>query len=203
MAYNRTFALDISWKTLLKDAGLEPERILRRAGLPDDPFLQKTRGLDTDEYIRFWNALEAETNDPAFPVPLIESISADIFDPPLFAALCSSNMMQAVQRLARYKQLIAPMVLETTVDQNGNLTVHRAGFLRRISRCFCRWQSWVSCSSFCGWEAANGLTPYGSAFLRYPQRFRTATFLVSLVLTCNTENSPPSAFPQPMRFGPF
>lgn len=39
MAYNRTFALDISWKTLLKDAGLEPERILRRAGLPDDLFL--------------------------------------------------------------------------------------------------------------------------------------------------------------------
>ena len=123
MAYNRTFALDISWKTLLKDAGLEPERILRRAGLPDDLFLQKARGLDTNEYIRFWNALEAETNDPAFPVPLIELISADVFDPPLFAALCSSNMMQAVQRLARYKQLIAPMVLETTVDQNGNLTV--------------------------------------------------------------------------------
>jgi hypothetical protein len=84
--------------------------------------LQKARGLDTNEYIRFWNALEAETNDPAFPVPLIELISADVFDPPLLPH-CSSNMMQAVQRLARYKQLIAPMVLETTVDQNGNLTV--------------------------------------------------------------------------------
>jgi hypothetical protein len=32
-------------------------------------------------------------------------------------------MMQAVQRLARYKQLIAPMALETTVDQTGSLTV--------------------------------------------------------------------------------
>lgn len=123
MVCNRTFALDISWKTLLKDAGLEPVRILRRAGLPDDLFLQKARGLDTHEYIRFWSALEAETNHPAFPVPLIELISADVFDPPLFAALCSSNMMQAVQRLARYKQLIAPMVLETTVEQNGILTV--------------------------------------------------------------------------------
>ncbi|MCS5969499.1 AraC family transcriptional regulator ligand-binding domain-containing protein [Klebsiella variicola subsp. variicola] len=46
-----------------------------------------------------------------------------MFDPPLFAALCSTHMMQAVQRLAKYKLLIAPMVLETTVVQNGTLTV--------------------------------------------------------------------------------
>lgn len=32
-------------------------------------------------------------------------------------------MMQAVQRLAKYKLLIAPMALETTVVQNGTLTV--------------------------------------------------------------------------------
>jgi hypothetical protein len=34
-------------------------------------------------------------------------------------------MMQAVQRLARYKQLIAPMVLEIVVEHSGILTVSR------------------------------------------------------------------------------
>ncbi|MFA9441728.1 hypothetical protein ACDA63_19025 [Uliginosibacterium sp. sgz301328] len=36
---------------------------------------------------------------------------AEVFDPPLFAALCSANFMQAVQRPARYQQLLAPMSL--------------------------------------------------------------------------------------------
>ncbi len=123
MARNRTFSLNIGWRTLLKDAGLMPEDILRRAGLPDDTFARTDRGLDTDEYIRLWHALESAINNPAFPLPLVENVSADVFDPPLFAALCSTNMMQAVQRLARYKQLIAPMALDTTVDHNGILTV--------------------------------------------------------------------------------
>nr|WP_221914433.1 AraC family transcriptional regulator [Klebsiella aerogenes] len=123
MARNRTFSLNIGWRTLLKDIGLTSEDILRRAHLPDDTFSRAERGLDADEYIRFWHAMEAGVNSPAFPLILVEKVSAEVFDPPLFAALCSTNLMQAVQRLARYKQLIAPMVLETAVDHKGILTV--------------------------------------------------------------------------------
>ncbi|MGK3224703.1 AraC family transcriptional regulator ligand-binding domain-containing protein [Enterobacter soli] len=123
MVRNRTFSLNIGWRTLIKDIGLTPEDILRRAHLPDDTFSRTGRGLDTDEYIRLWLALESGMNNPAFPLNLVEKVSAEVFDPPLFAALCSTNMMQAVQRLARYKQLIAPMALETAVDHNGILTV--------------------------------------------------------------------------------
>jgi hypothetical protein len=55
MARNRTFSLNIGWRTLLKDAGLTPEDILRRAGLPDDTFSGPSWS-DTDEYIRLWHA---------------------------------------------------------------------------------------------------------------------------------------------------
>ncbi|MCS5938885.1 AraC family transcriptional regulator [Klebsiella variicola subsp. variicola] len=123
MARNRTFSLNLRWRALLKDAGMEPEHLLRQAGLPDDTFSDINRGLTTDEYLRFWRVLEKEIDDQAFPLPFVERISAEVFDPPLFAALCSTHMMQAVQRLAKYKLLIAPMVLETTVVQNGTLTV--------------------------------------------------------------------------------
>lgn len=123
MARNRTFSLNIGWRTLLKDVGLTPPDILRKARLPDDTFSKAESGLDTEEYVRLWHAIETGMNDPTFPLPLIEKVSAEVFDPPLFAALCSTNMMQAVQRLTRYKQLIAPMVLETAVDRNGILTV--------------------------------------------------------------------------------
>jgi hypothetical protein len=43
-----------------------------QAGLPDDTFSRTERGLNIEEYIRFWRALEVETNDPAFPLPLVE-----------------------------------------------------------------------------------------------------------------------------------
>jgi len=123
VARNRTFSLNIDWRALLKDAGLTPTDILRKAHLPDDTFSRGGSGLETDEYMRLWDAIETGMSNPAFPLPLVESVSAEVFDPPLFAAMCSTNMMHAVQRLARYKQLIAPMVLETAVDHNGILTV--------------------------------------------------------------------------------
>lgn len=58
-----------------------------------------------------------------FPLRIVEKVSAEVFNPPLFAALCSANLMQAVQRLAKYKQLVAPMSLEVNVGKVGELTV--------------------------------------------------------------------------------
>ncbi|MCA0175960.1 MAG: AraC family transcriptional regulator [Proteobacteria bacterium] len=123
MARHLTFSLDIGWRTLLADFGLKPEHVLRKAGLPEDLFSRAERGLNTDEYFRFWRALEQEAGDPLFALHLVEKVSAEVFDPPLFAALCSANLMQAVQRLAKYKQLVAPMSLAVGVDGAGSLTV--------------------------------------------------------------------------------
>lgn len=123
MARNLTFSLNIGWRTLLTDFGMKPEHVLRKATLPEDLFSHSERGLDTDEYFRFWRALEQEAGDPMFPLHLVDKVSAEVFDPPLFAALCSSNLMQAVQRLAKYKQLVAPMGLEVDVNGEGALTV--------------------------------------------------------------------------------
>jgi AraC-like DNA-binding protein len=123
MARSQTFFLDIGWQALLKDSGLQPAHILRRAALPEDLFSREQYGLSTDEYFRFWHALEAEAGDPMFAIRIVEAISAEVFSPPLFAALCSANLMQAVQRLAKYKQLVAPMSLEVGVGKAGDLTV--------------------------------------------------------------------------------
>ncbi|WP_273825702.1 MULTISPECIES: AraC family transcriptional regulator [Pseudomonas] len=120
---NKTFGLDIGWQVLLRDFGLQPVHVLRRAGLPDDLFSRAGPGLSTEEYFRFWSALEAESGDLMFPLRLVETVSAETFSPPLFAALCSANLMQAVQRLAKYKQLVAPMSLEVVVGEAGELTL--------------------------------------------------------------------------------
>ncbi|BDM23970.1 AraC family transcriptional regulator [Pseudomonas sp. LM20] len=123
MARNLTFSLDIGWRTLLNDFGLQPEHVLRKAGLPEDLFSRESYGLLTDEYFRFWRALESQADDAMFPLRIVETVSAEVFDPPLFAAFCSANLMQAVQRLAKYKQLVAPMSLDVEVGKGGEMTV--------------------------------------------------------------------------------
>lgn len=123
MARKQTFFLDMGWQPLLKDFGFTPGDVLRKAGLHEDLFSRGGVGLTTDEYFRFWRAMEAEASDAMFPLRIVEIVSAESFAPPLFAALCSANLMQAVQRLATYKQLVAPMSLDVTVGSAGELTV--------------------------------------------------------------------------------
>jgi len=123
MTRKQSFSLGIGWRALLKDLGLQPGHVLRRAGLPEDLFSRTGHGLATEEYFRFWRALEEQAGDAMFPLRIVETVSAESFDPPLFAALCSANLMQAVQRLAKYKQLLAPMSLEMEVGKAGELTV--------------------------------------------------------------------------------
>lgn len=70
MARNRTFSLNLRWRALLKDAGMEPEHLLCQAGLPDDTFSDINRGLTTDEYLRFWRVLEKKATIRPFLCPL-------------------------------------------------------------------------------------------------------------------------------------
>ena len=123
MARNATFPVDPGWRPLLKDLGIRSDTLLRRAGLPEELFTRPNNGLTTAEYFRFWEALQAEAGDPLLPLRLVEVIGAESFIPPIFAALCSANLLQAGQRLSTYKKLIAPMSLNVNVGSDGALTL--------------------------------------------------------------------------------
>ncbi|RYZ64951.1 MAG: AraC family transcriptional regulator [Proteobacteria bacterium] len=94
---------------MLKDLGIVPANVLRRAGLPDDLFLTPSPRLAPVEYYRLWDSVGAESGDPLFPLRVCRAIRSESFSPPLFAALCSPNLLVAAQRVAKYKPLIAPM----------------------------------------------------------------------------------------------
>ncbi len=123
MAVGATFPIEPAWRPLLKDLGIRADRVLRRAGLPDDLFARPDAGMTTPEYFRLWSGLEAEAGDPLFALRVVEALQTDSFVPPIFAALCSANMLQAAQRLATYKRLIAPMRLVLDIDRRGDLTL--------------------------------------------------------------------------------
>lgn len=123
MSRNQSFALDLGWRALLKDLGVRADHVLRRAGLPEDLLSRPEEGLSTQDYFAFWRSLEDEIGDPMFPLRIVEAVSTESFDPPLFAALCSANLAQAVQRLAKYKQLMAPMELRIEHGRGGELAL--------------------------------------------------------------------------------
>ena len=106
-----TYALDATWRLLLKDLGVSAARVLRRAGLAQDLLNHSAVRLEAQAFYRFWDGLSAEVADPLLPIRLCRAIRSEAFSPPIFAALCSPNLQVAVQRIAVYKKLVAPMRL--------------------------------------------------------------------------------------------
>lgn len=109
-----TFAMDVGWLSFLAQLGVRPVDVLRRAGLPDDLLSQPNARLDSASYFRFWNALEAITASDAGPIALrlFSQMRGESFSPPLFAALCSPDLLTALERLSKYKALVGPQRLE-------------------------------------------------------------------------------------------
>ncbi|MFE9259137.1 AraC family transcriptional regulator ligand-binding domain-containing protein [Streptomyces sp. NPDC006879] len=102
-------------QALLNDLGVEPARVLRRAGLPGDLFTGQSVTLSPAQYFALWRGIEAESGDPELPITIGRALSAEVFDPPLFAALCSPDLNTAARRIATYKRLIEPMRVSVTV----------------------------------------------------------------------------------------
>ena len=107
----KDFPLEAAWPLLLKDLGVRPADVLRRAALPEDLFSRSGVSLASAEYFRLWQAVADEVDDPAFPIHAAQMVSTEAFFPPIFAALCSPNLAVAASRLAHYKRLVAPMVM--------------------------------------------------------------------------------------------
>lgn len=117
----KLFVVEAGWTALMRDLGLRPPDVLRRAGLAEDLFNRPQAVLDTAGYFRLWLALEAALADPMLPLRLVDALSAEVFSPPLFAALCSPDLASALQRLAQHKRLVLPMALDLQDLADGRL----------------------------------------------------------------------------------
>lgn len=105
------YALDTTWRTLLKDLGVDAGDLLRHVGLPEGLLSRPSARLPAADYHRLWSGIEAQVG-AGLPLRLCEVVRSESFSPPLFAALCSPNLLVAAQRIADYKVLVAPIRLE-------------------------------------------------------------------------------------------
>ena len=113
------FAVQRSWRLLMLDMGLDPAVVLALARLPPDLLGRPDATLTVDEYFRLWDGLEAAVGDEELPLRLGQAISVEAFDPALFACLCSPDLNVALARLAQYKQLIGPLLMNVESGAAG------------------------------------------------------------------------------------
>jgi len=125
----KRFRLSPSWRLLLLNLRVQPRAVLRRASLPDALLTSEAPSLSASEYFGFWDAMEAEAQDPSFPLRMAQAVTVETFDAPLFAALCSPDFNTGIQRIADYKELIGP--LRVDVDVGAEATTVSFSCLQR------------------------------------------------------------------------
>ena len=115
-----------AWRILLKDLGVDERAVLRRAGLPPNTFEGDGSHLDLDSYYALHDAVEAEAQDPILALRAGRVVSIELFDPALFAAICSPDMNVAVTRLGQFKRLVGPFSLDVDVGERNTVIRYRA-----------------------------------------------------------------------------
>ena len=123
-----TFKLAFNLPLIIRELGLQPGDVLRRAAMSMNTFTRGNITVTEDEYFRLWNALEAELGERSLPLEVGRMLTFEAFDPAIFAALCSSDLNQAAKRLSQYKRLIGPFKLDVeTLPDQTRLTFSSAG----------------------------------------------------------------------------
>ena len=91
--------------------------LLRRAGLPAGLFQQEKIYVTTAQIFALWRSVAEMSPDPGFGLKLGTELRFERSHPVSIAGVCSRSFGDALQRLARYKQLTCPE--EIRVQRNA------------------------------------------------------------------------------------
>jgi AraC-like DNA-binding protein len=92
----------------LEELGVSSEVVLRQAGLPIGLFHQAKILVSTQEFFALYRGIAEANNSPDFGLKLGTEDRVERYDPIKLAALSARSFRDAVERLARYKQLTCP-----------------------------------------------------------------------------------------------
>jgi AraC-like DNA-binding protein len=99
----------------IEELGVSPQTLLRHAGLPVTLFDQERVLVTTGELFALYRGLERASNDPALGLKIGTEDRVERYDPIAIAALYARSFGDALQRMARYKQLTCPEAIHVTL----------------------------------------------------------------------------------------
>src|ERR1700730_7244560 len=101
----------------LENVGLRPLLVLRQAGLPMGLFDQEKIFVTTEELFALYRGISEVSRDPAIGLKMASEERVERYDPVSIAALYAKTFRDALQRMARYKQLTCPE--EIRIGEHG------------------------------------------------------------------------------------
>ena len=108
------FRLSTTLARKLEDLGVSPANVLSQAGLPPGLFDQDKILVTTEELFALYRGLGEASHDPAIGLKLGAEQRVERYDAISIAAVSAQSFRDALQRLARYKQLTCPEALYVT-----------------------------------------------------------------------------------------
>lgn len=105
---NKHFRISGGTFSKLKQLGIPPSAVLRRAGLPQGLLEQPRVLLKTDELFALWRSIGESSTNPAIGLLLGTETKTERFTLNGLAALSTENFGTAVSQMARYKRLTCP-----------------------------------------------------------------------------------------------
>jgi AraC-like DNA-binding protein len=102
------FRMSRTWAQRLAEQKIALPAVLHRAGLPAGFFRQEKIFITTSELFAFWRSVAEVSSDPAIGLKLGTEPRFELSHPVSIAAVCSRSFGDALQRIARYKQLTCP-----------------------------------------------------------------------------------------------
>src|SRR5438132_7517386 len=102
------FRLSSTWAQRFAEHQIAVAALLRHAGLPAGLFQQEKVHVTTAQLFALWRSVGEMSSDPAIGLKLGTEPRFERNHPTSIAAVCSRSFGDALQRLARYKQLTCP-----------------------------------------------------------------------------------------------
>jgi len=113
------FRISATLARKIEELGVRPADVLRQAGLPTGLFDREEKILlSTAELFALYRGLAEAGRDPAIGLKLATEHRIERYDPLGIAAVTARSFRDALERLARYKQLFCPEALD--VVDRGN-----------------------------------------------------------------------------------
>jgi AraC-like DNA-binding protein len=102
------FRITKAWAQRFAEEKIAVPTLLRRAGLPASLFQQEKIYVTTAEIFALWRSVAEMSPDPGFGLKLGTELRFERSHPVSIAGVCSRSFGDALERLARYKQLTCP-----------------------------------------------------------------------------------------------
>lgn len=109
----------VFWQAL-EQLGLQPSHVLRQANLPATLNLDDAAFITTPKLFAVWYAIEFLSRDPAFGIKMVRETRTAKHKLAFIAASYSADFREGIARIARFKRLCSPDLLNLT-ESGGKL----------------------------------------------------------------------------------